>query len=176
MQKQQLLSVRDAAYIAVAAAVIAVMAQIAIPMPVGVPFTLQTLAVPLIAAILGAKRGILAVVVYLLIGLLGVPVFSNFGAGFAVLIGRTGGFLFSFPFFALLVGLGYRSEKWYARLSTLVAGYILMFTMGMLQFMLVTGSGLLASFYLVVAPFLLLDGIKLVIVFLLAGRLQSKIS
>lgn len=91
-------------------AVTAVMAQLAIPMPAGVPMTLQTLAVTFAGAILGQKQGTLAMVVYLLIGTVGVPVFSSFTGGAAVLVGPTGGFLWSFPIMAMIIGYGADKE------------------------------------------------------------------
>lgn len=91
-------------------AVTAVMAQLAIPMPGGVPMTLQTLAVTLAGVILGQQRGTISMVVYLLIGAVGVPVFSSFTGGAGVLIGPTGGFLWSFPAMALIIGYGADKE------------------------------------------------------------------
>ncbi len=91
-------------------AITAVMAQLAIPMPGGVPMTLQTLAVTLAGVILGQQRGTISMVVYLLIGAVGVPVFSSFTGGAGVLIGPTGGFLWSFPAMALIIGYGADKE------------------------------------------------------------------
>ena len=71
-------SAKDMAYIAVFTALLAVCSWIAIPMPWGVAYTLQTLGVFLAVGVLGGKRGTLAVVVYLLLGAMGVPVFSGF--------------------------------------------------------------------------------------------------
>lgn len=88
------------------AAVLAVMSQIAIPMPSGVPMTLQTFAVALAGAVLGWKLGALSALVYLLLGAAGVPVFSGMSGGLGVLLGKTGGFIFGFIFMALLCGLG----------------------------------------------------------------------
>ena len=79
------------------AAVTVIMAQIAIPMPAGIPMTLQTLAVTLAGVILGSKRGAISMLVYLLLGAVGLPVFSGFRGGFAMFVGPTGGFLISFP-------------------------------------------------------------------------------
>ena len=93
-------SIQDICSVAIMAALTAVMAQISIPMPMGVPMTMQTFAVTLAGVILGSKRGAVSMVVYLLIGSVGVPVFSNMGGGVQYLIGPTGGFLLSFPIIA----------------------------------------------------------------------------
>ena len=86
-------SVRDICYSGLFAAVIAIMAQISIPMPGGVPMTMQTFAITLAAVVLGAKLSTVSCVIYLLLGAVGVPVLANFSGGFDKFIGPTGGFL-----------------------------------------------------------------------------------
>ena len=90
-------SVRDICYSGLFAAVISIMAQISIPMPGGVPMTMQTFAITLAAVVLGAKLSTVSSVIYLLLGAVGVPVLANFSGGFDKFIGPTGGFLISFP-------------------------------------------------------------------------------
>ncbi len=85
-------SVRDICYAGLFAAVIAVMAQISIPMPLGVPMTMQTFAITLAAVVLGSKLSAIATLVYLALGAVGVPVLANFSGGFdkfvtAVIVG-----------------------------------------------------------------------------------------
>ena len=96
----------DLANIAVFAALTCVLALVpAIPVgPLGVPITLQTLAVFLTGMVLGGWRGFLALALYVVVGLLGVPVFAGFTGGPAVLVGPSAGYLLSFPFAAALVG------------------------------------------------------------------------
>ena len=98
-------SAKDMAYIAVFTALLAVCSWIAIPMPWGVAYTLQTLGVFLAVGVLGGKRGTLAVVVYLLLGAMGVPVFSGFQVGTAALLGTTGGYIAGFLFSALALSM-----------------------------------------------------------------------
>ena len=97
--------VRDICFISIFTAITAVCAPIGIPMPMGVPFTMQTFAIPLAGVILGAKRGTLSVIVYILLGIIGVPVFTGFRGGFGVLFGATGGYIISFPVMALFAGI-----------------------------------------------------------------------
>src|SRR5262245_33434358 len=104
MAKQN--KVRDLCLISLFAAVIAVSAQLRFPMPTGVSFTLQTLAIALAGVVLGPRRGALAVLVYILLGAFGMPVFNGFMGGVQVLFGRTGGFILSFPFLAFAAGVG----------------------------------------------------------------------
>ena len=99
-------SVRDICYAGLFAAVIAVMAQISIPMPLGVPMTMQTFAITLAAVVLGSRLSAIATLVYLALGAVGVPVLANFSGGFDKFVGPTGGFLISFPLMAYIIGLG----------------------------------------------------------------------
>ena len=95
--------VTDLALIAVFAALIAACSVIAIPMGAA-PITLQTFAVLLAGAVLGANRGFLAVLLYLAIGAIGLPVFAGGAAGLAPFAGPTVGYLVSFPLAAWLTG------------------------------------------------------------------------
>lgn len=97
----------DIALVAVFAALIAAMALLpAIPVgPLGVPITLQNLAVYIVALVLGARRAPLAVLLYLVVGLLGLPIFARGGAGVGVLAGPSAGYLLGYIPAALCTGL-----------------------------------------------------------------------
>lgn len=96
----------DVALVAVFAAFIAVCAQFTLPFSVnGVEFSLQPFAVLLTGAVLGARRGFLAVVLYLVLGAAGLPVFLHGGSGAGQFVGATGGYLLTFPIVALAIGL-----------------------------------------------------------------------
>src|SRR5215204_6140633 len=102
----ELLNVAMMTRAALMAAVTAVAAQIAIPLPFSpVPFTLQVLGVILSGLLLGPRYGALAQAIYLLIGAVGVPVFAQFRGGLGVLLGPTGGYLLSYPIAAAVAGL-----------------------------------------------------------------------
>lgn len=98
---------QDLAYVAVFAALIAVLAAVpAIPVGgAGVPITLQTLGVALCGLVLGPVRGALAAALYVALGLVGLPIFAGFSGGLGVLAGPTVGYLLAFPLFALLCGV-----------------------------------------------------------------------
>lgn len=91
------------------AAIISILAQVAIPMPLGVPITGQTLAIGLAATILGSRYGTLSVLLYLIIGAIGVPVFAQLSGGLGILLGPTGGFLIGFIPATFI--MGYYLEK-----------------------------------------------------------------
>jgi len=105
--------------------VVAVAAQIAIPLPwTPVPITGQTLGVLLVGASLGWRRGALSLALYLAEGACGLPVFAGGAAGVVHLMGPTAGYLWSFPFVAALVG--YLAEHgWDRRLWTAIAAMAL---------------------------------------------------
>jgi biotin transport system substrate-specific component len=98
--------------VALMAAVTAIAAQIAIPLPFSpVPFTLQVLAVILSGLLLGPRYGALAQVIYVLVGAVGVPVFAQFHGGLGVILGPTGGYLLSYPIAAAMAGLAARAAS-----------------------------------------------------------------
>ncbi len=96
-------------------ALTAIAAQITIPVK-PVPFTLQTMIVILAGAFLGARNGFYSQIIYLLLGVTGLPVFAHTpdsGIGLARLIGPTGGYLLAFPLAAFLVGYLIEKNKKY---------------------------------------------------------------
>ena len=104
-------------------ALIVVCSQLSIPMPAGVPMTLQTFIIPLAGIVLGAKRGTIATCIYVLLGAVGLPVFAGFAGGLGILFGMTGGFILSFPLMALFAGLGSRRDKKSMTILGLIIGY-----------------------------------------------------
>jgi biotin transport system substrate-specific component len=95
----------DASLIVGASLLVALMAQVSVPLPFSpVPITGQTFAVLLVGAALGAKRGSASLLLYLLEGAAGLPVFAGGGAGPATFLGPTGGYLIGFVAAAWLVG------------------------------------------------------------------------
>ena len=171
-------SVRDLCYVAVGAALIAVCAWLSIPFTV--PFTLQSFAVCLLPALLGWKRGSLSVLVYMLLGAAGLPVFAGFRAGLGVLLGATGGYIVGFLLTALCIGL--TAECLPGRplplALAMVLGMLLCYACGTAWFVIVyTKSsgpiGVLGALNLCVFPFLLPDAVKTALAFVLAGRLRK---
>lgn len=163
------ISVRDICAVGIFAAVISVLSPISIPMPNSVPFTLQTLIIPFAAIVLGAKRGTLATIVYLLIGVFGLPVFSSYQGGLGVILGPTGGFLLAFPISALVVGFGADKGHRLWLVGGLAAGIVINYLCGILMYGFVTGSTVQASFA-VCMSFVPIDIVKAV----LAGILGVK--
>ena len=158
-------------YIAVFAVLIAICSWISIPTTV--PFTLQTFAV-----LLGGKRGSMAVLIYILLGAVGIPVFAGFSGGFGILLGQTGGYIVGFLFSALLMWLMEAllgKKTWVLGLS-MVLGLIVCYAIGTVWFMVVyarnSGAvGLATVLGWCVIPFIIPDLIKIVLALALSKRL-----
>ena len=147
--------------IALFAAITAVCSQITVPLG-PVPFTLQTLAIALTAIILGRYGG-LAILLYLIIGAIGVPVFSGFKAGIPVLVGPTGGFLIGFTLAAFIMGLVIdRMNLSFAKALIInILGLALVYAIGVTQLKLLMDLTWVKAMSLGMIPFILPDLLKI---------------
>ncbi|ONI45193.1 BioY family protein [Candidatus Epulonipiscium fishelsonii] len=155
---------RDLTICALFAAIIAVLAQISIPFPGGVPLTMQTLAVALCGIILGPKLGGISVLIYVCLGAIGLPVFSNLSGGLQSIVGSTGGFIISFPIMAYVIGkISENKKNKLIVFGSLILASVINYTLGTIQFSLVTGNSIIMAITYCVAPFIITDLIKAVI-------------
>ena len=117
--------ISDLVYTAVGIALICVCSWISIPMPV--PFTLQTFAVPVVLLLLGGKRGTMATVIYVIMGAIGIPVFAGFTGGPGILFGSTGGYIIGFIFMGLIYMISTREfgNKKKTQIISLIVGLII---------------------------------------------------
>lgn len=168
------MKLRDMMFVALLAAVICVCAPLSLP--VGpVSMTLATFAVYVAAGVCNYKIGTLATLLYIVLGAVGLPVFSGFSGGFGHLVGPTGGYLLGYVLCALLIGLMLDKIKWTPRFLiplSLLCGTVLCYTFGTLWFMYTMHMGLVASLLVCVVPFLLTDAIKIIVASLLIARLR----
>lgn len=160
----------DLTMIPLFAAIVAVLSQISIPMPSGVPITLQTFAVALCGYFLGTKKGTAAIGIYILLGAVGVPVFTGLKGGFACLFSVTGGFIWGFAAFAALCGLPFRKKP--LRILFGLLGLPVLHVCGALQYALLMGIDFVQSFLTVSAPYLIKDGVSVVLAFVLAETVR----
>lgn len=168
---------RDIAYIGIFAALIAICSWISVPTTI--PFTLQTMGVFLAVGLLGGRRGTLAVLTYLLLGLAGAPVFSGFTGGPGALLTPSGGYLIGFFFSALLMWGVERAfgGKIPVLGVSMVLGLLVCYAFGTAWFMYVylrdTGAvTLAAALGWCVIPFLFPDLVKIALALLLSSRLR----
>ena len=161
---------------ALLAALTAACSQLVILIPLTpVPFNLATFAVFLAGGLLGAKYGFLSMTAYLLLGAAGLPVFSSFRGGLAVLAGPTGGYLAGYPAAAAVTGLLTQrsgSPAW-RRAGAMVLGLAACYGLGTAWYCYSTGTPLLPALSACVFPFLPGDALKTASACLLWRRLEK---
>lgn len=171
----------DLVYIALFAVLTAVCAWITIPMPKPmVQFTLQTFAVFMALSALGGRRGTYAVVVYLLLGAVGVPVFSGMQGGLGVLLGSTGGYIIGFIAMALVYWLvtARLGESLPVTIAAAVLGLAVCYAFGTAWYLVVYTSangplGLMTALGWCVFPFIIPDLCKLALAVVLSRRVKK---
>lgn len=169
LQKKKIYSV---ALSALFAAVTAICALITVPAPV--PFTLQALGVFTATAVLSAKYSIASVCAYILLGAVGLPVFSGFSGGPGVLFGPTGGFIFGFILIPVIYGLLSRFFSGKSRWLYMLAGLLACYAAGAAWYTVYTGADSFVSVLTVtVLPFILPDILKLFVALKVADALMS---
>lgn len=167
----------DLVYMALGAVLIAVCSWISIPTIV--PFTMQTFAVFFVLSALGGKRGTVAIIIYVLLGAVGVPVFAQFTSGIGILLGNTGGYIVGFIFMGLVYWLivHFMGKKTWVKTLAMVIGLAVCYTFGTVWFMIVYAQangavGLAMVLAWCVIPFIIPDLIKLGLALTLARRLS----
>ena len=163
--------------VGLAALLVAISAQFVVPLPLSpVPITLQPLAVLVVGGLLGAVDGAAALVLYLALGALGLPVFAGGGSGFLRLLGPTGGYLLAFPVAAALTGaLAGRGSSILRVLLACALGMVVIHVGGVAQLALLGGDPKLA-FRVGFVPFvtgdLLKVGLAAVVILAVGPRLR----
>lgn len=170
---QNRVSTKHIILIGMFAAILAVMSQLSIPMPSGVPATIQVFAVALCGSVLGWKLAPVSMLVYILVGIIGVPVFANLGAGPGVLFGKTGGFIMGYPFMALLCGFSQKASCFWQRLLLCLSGLIICHLCGILQYSFLTNITFPAAAFLISLPYILKDSILVAVAVFLAPRFRQ---
>ena len=170
------LSTRTLVYIGMFAAVLSVLSQISIPMPTGMPLTLQTFAVALTGAVLGWRLSLASTAVWVLLGAVGVPVFANFSGGFRILVGYTGGFIWGFFFMAALCGIGSAMKNKPFGLELGFLGLLICHALGSLQYALIANVGFLNSVLLVSVPYLVKDVLSVVLAFSVGAVIRRRLA
>lgn len=149
-------------------AVTAVLSQTAIPTPFDVPLTLQTFAVALCGYTLGIKWGMASIAAYILLGTVGVPVFSGFRGGAQVLFGATGGFIFGFLLLTLFCGFCELIKNKYLKFLPGLAGLALCHIWGTAQYAVIYKMKPVPAFLLVSVPYLIKDVLSVIVAYILS--------
>ena len=158
-------------------AVIIVMAQIYLPLPSGIPMTFQTLGIMLAGMVLGAKKGTYATCIYIMVGLVGIPVFAGFTGGYQCLVSPTGGFILSFPALAYLSGIAVKYHKRFkgSVLLFLTLGNLINICCGTIMFCIITGANIIAGLTTCVLPFLPITFIKIIIASIVGISIRKRL-
>lgn len=171
----------DMAYIGIFTVLITICSWISIP--TAIPFSLQTFAVFLAVSILGGKRGTLAVVVYVLLGAAGVPVFAEFTGGIGIIMNNTGGYIVGFIFTALIMWLmeSLLGRNLWVQGISMVLGLLACYAVGTAWFMFVymrdTGAiGLSTVLGWCVIPFIIPDAVKIALALTLSNTLKKPLA
>ena len=167
---------------AVMAAVICVLGPISIAIPVSpVPISLGSMAVYLAVTVLGMKLGTLSCLIYLMLGLVGLPVFAGYTGGADKLFGPTGGYLIGYLFLALIAGAfvgRFTENKWkniaFAALG-MVLGTVVLYILGTAWLAYSAGMDFQAALWAGVIPFIPGDLVKMVIAVLLGSVIRGRL-
>lgn len=181
VQKKKGYKANDLAYMAIGAVLIAISAWISIPATV--PFSMQTFGVFFVLSLLGGQRGTLSILVYVLLGVVGVPVFAEFTSGLGILLNNTGGYIVGFVFMGLIYRLivGLAGKKLWVEILAMVSGLVALYAFGTAWFMVVytraNGAVSLATVLSwCVIPFVIPDLIKLGLGLTLARRISRALN
>lgn len=170
--KKARIPVKTLCFCALFAAMTGICAQISLPMwPANI--CLSLFAVELCGALMKKQYALLSMGVYILAGLMGVPMFSGFKAGPSVLFGTTGGYILGYAVCAFLIALIIEKvgREWWKQAIAMVCGLLVCYAFGTAWFMILTGRSLAESLTLCVVPFLPGDAVKIILAVILSVRL-----
>lgn len=143
-----------------------------ISIPIGnVPVTLQTLFV-LLAGVVMRRYGAIPVALYVILGVLGLPLFHNGTTGIGILLGPTGGFLIGFVFAALVVGIAYETQSRAIHITGLLAGTAVIYTFGVAWLMFSLGITFMTALVTGVLPFIIFDLIKAAAAYIIGTKIK----
>ena len=151
-------------------AIIAVVSLISVPIPIGVPLTLQTFAVSVAGYFLGSKKASVSAMIYILMGAVGLPVFSSFRGGLGALFDLTGGFIFGFVPLAFFCGI--KSDKTFISLLYGIIGLLICHITGIVWFGIYS-ENFRGAFFLASLPYIPKDIICVISAFFISKKLQS---
>lgn len=167
-----MIKIKTLTHTALMCAFIAITSQITVPMPWGVPFTLQVFSVALAGFMFEPLQAVLSVVAYILLGAIGAPVFSGFRGGVGELISPTGGFIFGFLFLTLFCALSLKTKSAFCKYMCYVAGLCLCYIIGCAQFAFVSGNTFFTAFVCTCLPYIVKDIVCIASAYALSVRIK----
>lgn len=172
MEKKRI-DVKKYVLVAVLAALISIISPLSINV-LTIPFSLSIFIIALVALTFPPIYTVLAVLIYIALGVLGVPVFAGFKSGLGVLGGVTGGYIIGYIPFAILVSYANYifKNKMVIEILMIVAGLFCCYLTGLIWYVIQTDNTFSSAFLTTVAPFILPDVIKIVIAFVISMQLK----
>ncbi len=162
------------ALMALFAALTAVLSQIIIPLPfTPVPISLATLSVFVAGGLLGAARGGISQLIYVFLGILGLPVFAGLSGGFAIVAGPRGGYILGYALMAFLIGLIRTKLPRLGTIFAIVVSLLFFYALATIWFSFVTGTRFITAVAECVLPFLIGDGLKIWVAVMVIKRLRA---
>lgn len=167
-------------------AILCISAVITIPLPfTPIPITLQVMVVSMCGVLLGKKNGVITIIIYLLLGMVGLPVFSGMQSGPSVIVGPTGGFMIGF--IGAVFFTGFLCEKIILNTDShnkviaktamaMLIGLFIIYFIGTIQFMVVMKTGVIPALTQAVLPFIPMDLFKIALGIILIGFLKRNVS
>lgn len=171
-------SVQKMAIIALMTAVLCILAPISIPVFISpVPISLGVLAIYLTAYVLSPLDATISVIIFILLGTFGLPVFSGYSGGLSKLVGPTGGYIIGFLFTVYISSLFIHIKKGIIfDVIGMITGLALCYILGTIWFSYQQGKGFIASLLLCVVPFLIGDAIKIIVAVILGTQINKRLS
>ena len=171
-------SVQKMAIIALMTAVLCILAPISIPVFISpVPVSLGVLAVYLTAYVLSPLDATISVIIFILLGTFGLPVFSGYSGGLSKLVGPTGGYIIGFLFTVYISSLFIHMKKGIIYdVIGMITGLALCYILGTIWFSYQQGKGFIASLLLCVVPFLIGDAIKIIVAVILGTQINKRLT
>ncbi len=170
------LSIKEITLVGMCSALMVIFSQLSIPLPfTAVPVTLQIFGVVVISVIVGAKIGTISIIIFELLGAIGLPVFANFSGGFSIIIGPTGGYIIGFIIMAFLIGYASYAQN---KIVLFIASYIAVtadLLLGTLYLKFIFGMSMQAALIAGLYPFIIKDFITIAVAVLVGLRVKKSV-
>ncbi len=168
------LTTRQITNISIGVALLVICSYIIIPMPIGVPMSLQTFGIFFISLFFNKKLALYTIICYIFIGIIGMPVFSGGTSGIGIIFSYTGGFILGFIPATYFINV-FKSNNIYINFILLVIANIIIYICGVIVFMLTLSTTLLDTLYATVFPFIFTDILKIVLALFLENKIKKVI-
>lgn len=167
------MKIKNLALCAVSCSLLCVLSPIIIPIG-AVGITLSTLVLGMICLLFKTRQVFVILLIYILLGGIGLPVFSGFGGGIGHILGPTGGFIIGyFPFSAIIVLIiKLMPQRKASEFLALFFGYIILYVCGVAYYCIIVGCELFVALYTVLLPFVLTDLLKIFLTILFSDRVR----